>query len=87
MMILCLFSTPKQFDYGFKDTGDLYKEKIYNPNVMGCGYLGIVVNSITIIYSEYLTSHGYQTVKAIALSSENAPTLNIIHGYYVGYMG
>ena len=54
---------------------------------MGCGYLGIVVNSITIIYSEYLTSHGYQTVKAIALSSENAPTLNIIHGYYVGYMG
>ncbi|CAD8186208.1 unnamed protein product [Paramecium octaurelia] len=86
-VIFSLLSMPKEFEFGDKDHTQIYREKVLSRDFMGCGFIGIVVSAILIIYYEYLTSHGYSVAQKVALVSYKAPTLNIIQAYSIGNIG
>lgn len=50
---------PKEFEFGDENNKLIYREKILNRDFMGCGFIGIIISAILLIYYEYLTSHGY----------------------------
>lgn len=84
--LILLKSPDGIFTVGLEDFSDIYSQNITSAKLMGCSVLGLITQLILITFYEYSTSHGFAPVRNLSKLAENAPTLNIIYAYYLGYV-